>query len=421
VKRKPLNIVLYVNSFLPNIGGKQVVVYYLAKALQELGHKVRVVGPGGWRKNKSYKFPFPLHRFAGLGTGKLNEKFEGKKWAAYLYERVRFIALQRDVKKYGCDVIHAHTTYPNGYLAAKLSEKTNIPLVITPHGHDIHTIPELDFGQRLNPKLNARIWYAVGRAHALTAISENIREALIDADADNKKISMIPNGVDLERFSKKINGDVRSQLDFPPDAKIIVSVGQFHPRKGHDVLIRAMTDILKQEPLARLVIIGKSDPSLTQLLDELNLNEIVNLTGPIKAPSLTQADQDSNEQSDQNDFLAAILQNGECYVSAGVSEGSEGLSLAVLDAMASSLPVVASDISGNRDVISEAENGFLVMPGSYEKLAQAILKLLFDNEMCQQMGAKARVVASAYAWSEIAKKYEFLYRETIEAAHSKVN
>jgi glycosyltransferase involved in cell wall biosynthesis len=351
----------------------------------------------------------------------LNKKFGNKKWATYLYERVRFLALQRDVKKFGCDVMHAHTTYPNGYLAAKLSDKTNIPLIITPHGHDIHTIPELDFGQRLNPKLNARICYAVGRAFALTAISENIREALIDADADNKKITMIPNGVDLERFSKKIDSDVKSQLDFPPDAKIIVTVGQFHPRKGHDVLIRAMTDILKQEPLARLVIIGKSDPSLTQLLDELNLNEIVNLTGPIKAPSLTQVDQDSNKQSGQIDYLAAILQNSECYVSSGVSEGSEGLSLAVLDAMASSLPVVASDISGNRDIISEGENGYLIVPGSYEKLAQAILKLLSDDKMRQKMGDQARVVATAYAWSEIAKQYESLYRETIEAAHLKMS
>ena len=421
MKEKPLNIILYVNSFLPNIGGKQVVVYYLAKALQELGHKVRVVGPGGRNENKNYKFPFPLHRFAGLGTGRLNRKFKNNNWVTYLYEKVRFHALQTDVRKFGCDVIHAHTTYPNGFLAAKLCDKIDIPLVITPHGHDIHTIPELDFGQRLNSVLNARICYAVDRASALTAISENICEALIDADADRKKITMIPNGVDLDRFSKKIEGDVKSQLNFPPDSKIIVTVGQFHPRKGHDVLIRAMTDILKHEPLARLVIIGKSDQSLSQLIDELSLNEVVNLTGPIKAPLLTQANQDSSEKRKQNDLLAEIFQNSECYVSAGISEGSEGLSLAVLDAMASSLPVVASDISGNRDVITEGENGFLVVPGSSEKLAHAILKLLSNNETRQKMGIQARKIASEFAWSEIAKKYESLYRKTIDVALSKVN
>ena len=65
---------------MPTIGGKQFVVYYLAKSLQKLGHNVRVVSPGSWRKDKLNQFPFPVHKYAGLGTGRLKRKFENVEW-----------------------------------------------------------------------------------------------------------------------------------------------------------------------------------------------------------------------------------------------------------------------------------------------------------------------------------------------------
>ena len=85
MKDKPLNIILYVNSFLPNIGGKQFVVYYLAKALQDLGHKVCAVGPGAWWRYRNYNLPFPVYRSAYFGTGKLNTKFGSFKFITKIY------------------------------------------------------------------------------------------------------------------------------------------------------------------------------------------------------------------------------------------------------------------------------------------------------------------------------------------------
>ncbi len=411
VENKPLKIVLYVNSFLPNIGGKEFVVYYLAKALQELGHDVRIVGPSAWWKNRSYKFPFPVHRYPYFGTGRLNKKFAKFNWVTKCYEAIRLWALSINIKKFGCDIIHAHNTYPNGYVAACLYEKTNIPLIITPHGEDIQIIPELEFGLRLNPKLNTRINHSLTNAYALTAISENVYKALLDANAEKEKINMIPNGVDLERFSKHNELDVRQCLGFPENSKLVVTVGQFHPRKGHDILIRAIHSILEHVPSVRLAVIGNSDSSLEKLVDELDLRGVVKLTGPIKSPSLTNADQQSSKDAKQEDLLAAILQNSECYVSAGIGEDSEGLSLAVLEAMAASIPIVASDISGNRDVVIDGENGFLVAPGNVEELGQAILKFLVNKPMQKEMGMKAKNTAEKFGWLEIAKQYESLYRK----------
>ena len=98
-----MKVVLYVNSFLPTLGGKQFVVHHLAKSLQELGHSPRVLGPSGIWKHRHLRMPYPVHRWPKL-RGLLREQT----WVAQL-------AL--DTAIWGCDVIHAHMTYPNGYMA----------------------------------------------------------------------------------------------------------------------------------------------------------------------------------------------------------------------------------------------------------------------------------------------------------------
>lgn len=413
---KSLKIVLYVNSFLPTIGGKQFVVYCLARALKELGHDVRVVSPGGFRKLRRLKYPFKVHRFGGFSIGKYTNGYKRNWWVIKVYETIRLWVLRININRFGCDILHAHTTYPDGYTAVRLAENTNIPVVITPHGEDIQVIPELEFGMMLIPKLKTRISYSLNGAHVLTAISKSVYTALLDANASKDKIKMIPNGVDTDRFSKnrEINIDVKEWLGVPRNTKLIVTIGQFHPRKGHDLLIRAMHLIVKHEPLARLIIIGESDSSLEKLIDELELNEFVILAGQIKPPLFTYDDSQFNSRSEQIDHVVAILQNSECYVSAGIGEDSEGLSLAVLEAMATSVPVVASNISGNRDVVVDGENGLLVTPGNYELMAAAILNIITDVEMRKKMSSSARKSADRFTWLEIAKQYESVYLRACE-------
>jgi glycosyltransferase involved in cell wall biosynthesis len=103
----------------------------------------------------------------------------------------------------GFDVVHAHTTYPNGYAAARTRRFSAAPLIITPHGEDINVIPELGFGARLDPQKNRKIEFALRHARTVTAISETIVASLQDAGVPPGRIVRIPNGVDLERFRSK--------------------------------------------------------------------------------------------------------------------------------------------------------------------------------------------------------------------------
>ena len=253
-----MNIVLYVQSFLPSLGGRELVVHYLARSLQSLGHRVRVVIPGGFWCYRNIRLGYPVHR-----------------WPTLRGRAAKYVMLPQlllDTTLWGCDVIHAHSTYSSGYIASLLKKVRNVPLVITPHGEDIHVIPEIGFGQRLDPIQRPKIEYALKNADVVTAISGSIKASLLDAGTAPEKIREIPNGVDLERFQKTSGTDVRRWLGLPPDARLLVTVGNYHPRKGHESLLRAMPYILKSEPRARLVIVGRNSGELLPLIDFNGLN-----------------------------------------------------------------------------------------------------------------------------------------------------
>lgn len=385
-----LNIILYVNSFLPKIGGREMVVFHLANELHDLGHQVRIVGPSGWWRHRKVKFNYPVHRWPTL--------------RGLFREQVAFTNLFLDTTLYGCDVIHAHNTYPTGYTASWLKLVKNIPLVITPHGVDIQTIPEIGHGLRLNSMLRPKIDRAVQSSELLTAISVNVESAILETGASKGKIRMIPNGVDIDRFQRKNANDIRGSFGLQKETKLILTVGNYERRRGHEELVKALPIILRSEPNTRLIIVGKKTEVLNPLIRELNLTDKVILTGSINPPSIEELD---------GDKLADICCSSDIYVSAGVNKDAEGLSLALLDGMAAGSLIVATNISGNRDIIRNGESGILVPPGDVDQLAVSIISALVDNDMSMRMIAESKKTIEKYSWREITKQYVDIYRESI--------
>ena len=389
-----MNIVLHVNSFLPHVGGREIVVHYLARELHRSGHRVRVLGPAGWIRHHSMKFEYPVHRWPTL-RGAASE-------AVY---RAR---LRLDLMLFGADVIHAHSTYPCGYTVAKTGSHHRLPLVITPHGEDIHMIPKIGFGLRLDAVLDHKIKVALKRAQLLTAISGSIQQSLLNAGAAESKIFNIPNGIDLERFQGDANSDIKRKLGLAENAKLILSVGNYHPRKGHDILIRSMPTILRRHPDARLVVVGRNPEVLERLARELGLMDKVVLTGPIDFEPSDPVRWSGGRGG--SDLLAELYKVCDVYVSASMDEGAEGLSLALLDAMGARKPVVATAISGNKDLIVDGETGFLVSPGNPKAIADAVIKILEDSNLGGNLGERAGAVAKRYSWEIVAKQYLAVYR-----------
>jgi glycosyltransferase involved in cell wall biosynthesis len=265
--------------------------------------------------------------------------------------------------------------------------------------------------------LNQKIMFAVKNADVVTAISNNIGNALIDAGASPDRVRLIPNGVDITRFNRQPSPAIRQWLGVKPEARLIVTIGRYNPRKGQDYLVRAMPIILAKEPRAVLVIIGDKTEALSPLIKQLALDGKVVLTGGIRPSKsiLTPGDK-SPGQADEPDYLAELLCSSELYVSAGIQNNAEGLSLAVLEAMAAGLPVVGTAISGNTDVIVEGDNGYLVNPADESSLADGILRVLQQEPNQDRMRARARETSAQYDWIKIAHKYVETYQEAIKIA-----
>lgn len=396
--RKPLNILLYSNSFLPQVGGREMVVFHLAKALAEAGHNARVVSPGGWWSQRNAVYPFAVQRWPRL-PGLSRETAEQ-------------IQLTANIARYGCDVIHAHATYPAGYAARQYKRFSHIPLVITPHGEDIHIIPEIGHGMRLNPVYARKIEQVLNTAEYLTAISDSVVKSLIDAGAPESRIVQIANGVDFTRFDGSAKVAIRDRYSIAAGKRIVLTVGNYVRRRGHEELVRSFPAVVAKHPDAHLVIVGRGTEVLQPVISELGIAESVTLTGAV-------APRELDYRSD--DLVGAFYAESDVYVAPGMSEGSEGLSLALLDAMASGAAIVATNISGNRDVIRHAENGMLVAPGEPAALAEGINSLLRDRAASLQYRQQALSDVKPLSWNRIAQQYVEVYRQAIASVRQNSN
>ncbi len=397
---------------MPTLGGRELVVHYLARSLHELGCDVRVVGPTGIMRYRNIQFQYPVHRYPTLIRVSSGKSILSSK----LNDYQNYYKLKYDITKFGCDIIHAHTTYPTAYVASLVTKKNSkIPLVLTPHGVDIHTIPHLNHGMRLNPILKPKIEMALSAADYVTSISEGMEQSIIDAGTDGRKIVRIPNGVDIKRYSSPVDFDVRSHFEIDKHAELIVTVGNYHPRKGHEVILEAMPSILRTNPHAHLLIVGRNTEKLMSKIKKYGIERNVTLTGTVPFSVNDSTIVVDGEFRQGQDILAAIYQSSQLYISAGTEYGAEGLSLAVLEAMASGLPIVASRISGNVDIVKEGGNGYLVEPSNPDQIADKVHYLLANQNKKIELSSNAKNTALEYGWVEIAKKYLKLYKKTFAA------
>ncbi len=385
-----LNIVLYSNSFLPHVGGREIVVYHLAKALVEAGHYARVVCPGGWWSYRKYSYPFEVQRWPKIpGLSNL---------------RSSQLNLAANIARHGCDVINTHSTYLAGYVALQHKGYSKLPLIITPHGEDIHVIPEIGHGLRLIPEYAEKIKKVLNSAERMTAISESVVSSLLDAGAPREKIVDIPNGVDFTRFTGGQKIDVRAKFSIPANKRILLTVGNYVRRRGHEELVRSMPGIVANDSDAHLVIVGRGTDVLESIIEELHVKDNITLTGAVQPVEM-------DHRAD--DIVGALYRESEVYVAPGMSEGSEGLSLALLDAMAAGSCIVATDISGNRDLIQDKNNGLLVKPGDPGAIAIGVTKMFGDSVLQESYKAQALVDVQPYDWKTIAEQYVDTYRKAI--------
>jgi len=277
--------------------------------------------------------------------------------------------LARLIKEWGIDVVHSHDDRPLIH-AAPAAVLAGAGLVHTRHGQSIG----LSRRQMRLICLGARL------SAFFVCVSADSTRLAIEQGIAPSKLRTIWNGVDLDHYS----------YTGPHCGGPITCVARLSPEKGIDTLIRAASLTVRQNPLVRFQIAGDGvcRPMLQRLIVELGLGQHVHLLGQVRD-------------------IKTLLDKAGLFV---LPSRSEGISLTLLEAMARGLPVVATRVGGNNEVVIPGETGLLVPPEDATALAAALLRLQGQPEQGRAMGlAGRRRVESHFGIRRMIVAYEALY------------
>jgi len=357
-----------------NIGGIGTYTLSLAKALKAKGVDVFVASGGGML--------VPELAAGGVSHIKIDILTKSE-----LNPRVfrAIFEVRGLVRKLDIDVIHAQTRVAHviGFFVSKLCRAG---FVTTCHGFFTRRI-----GRVLLPAWGDRV----------IAISEAVQEHLVkDFHVKRDRISLIHNGIDVKKFlkdfSQKEKDDLKDRFGLRKDHSIVGTVARFTPDKGHDVLLYALYEILKEKPNVQMAFVGdgKERPRIMDLTQRLNLSENVIFVKP---------------QINTVNILSII------DVFMFTPRRKEGFGIGLLEALASGKPVVATNVGGISSIIEDGVNGFLVEPSRPELLVKPTLRLLKDKELYHKMSQAGREkVIERFSINGMANRVQTLYKEVAE-------
>jgi len=337
--------ILFITTHL-NTGGITKYIATLSKGLIDNGHKIFIASSGGGREEE----------FLSMGCSLVKLDIKTKSELDY---RIYFAAikLKKFILEKNIDIVHSQTriTQVMGKILSMICHK---PYLSTCHGF---------FKKRLSRAI-APCW-----GDAVIAISSAVKDHLTeDFHVPEEKIFLVNNGIDLSEFPL---GDKRTKLvlrsKFHLSGEPVVGIiARLSDVKGQDILIKAMSDVVKEIPNAKLLIVGegKKEFVLRKLAEELSLSEHV-----VFYPTVNKT----------NEVLSML----DVFV---MPSRQEGLGLSIMEAQASGLCVVASAVGGIPSLIKDGKTGILVESENVNLLAKGIVKALTDKEFSQRMGEESR-------------------------------
>lgn len=275
------------------------------------------------------------------------------------------------------DLIHAFFGVPCGFLAML----TGKPYIVSLRGSDVPFYSEKfkKLDKFVFQYLDKIIWK---KAKYVIANSEGLRD-LAYKTYNKKKIDVIYNGVDIDKYypSKKF-----------PQKFIVVSTSRLIERKGLDYLIKAFKDFSRQ----------KEDSELRFYGDGAQANELKQLTENEKIARKVHFYGDTSREKLQEE-----LRKSSVFVLPSLNEG---MSNALLEAMASGLPVIATDVGGTKELVN-GDNGFVIRQKNVKDIQDALEKLYLDNKLRVNMGRRSREKAEKMSWKNMADSYLSLYKK----------
>ena len=294
------------------------------------------------------------------------KRFDGALMALGAAPTVRRLVRERRI-----DVLDVHFGYPDGAAGRLLARWFDLPFVLTLRGKE---------ARQAGSALRNVLMRAVRAADRIVTVSSALRALAVQLGADPARVQVIGNGVDARRFQPLPRGDARRALGLAEDAQVLISVGTLVERKGFHRVIALLPRLALRHPNLIFLIVGGAGPEgddsvrLRAQVASLGLQQRVRFVGPL-AP----------------DALREALSAADVFVLASRYEGWANV---LLEAMACGLPVVATDVGGNAEVVCDRSLGRIVRLGDASALDGALEEAL-DADWDH---ATIRAYAESHAW-----------------------
>lgn len=283
------------------------------------------------------------------------------------------------------DILHIHYAIPTGVSAYLTKLITNVPVVITAHGSDIHILG-------VDPSYNPIISHAFQNVDGISTVSKFMKKEIYDKFAKNQDVRVIYNPIDIEKYQKVETQICDFRLQYDTN---FVHVSNFRPVKDTPFIVEAFAEVLKEKPDLGLILVGEGPErkKCEELACKLGIRDNVIFQGV-------------------RSYIAPIYNCATALLSASKNE-SFGLTLA--EAMACETPAIAPRVGGVPEVIDHEVNGYIYELGDKKGLVDYMIKLLNDEELKDRLGKAGREkVVNNFSGSEIAEEYIEWYKKILK-------
>ncbi len=394
--------ILVVTSVFPNSKQPTLGIFVRERMFKVAKHcELKVIAPVPWfpfagRIKKGYRPSVPYFEMQD-GIEVYHPRFFNipgflKFLDGFFFFLSSIVTIRQVGKKFDFDIIDSHFVYPDGVgavLLGKLFKK-----------HVTITVRESEIRRFLKSFLSgAQITYAMRSASKVFTVSQDLKNAVVDAGILERTVVVVPNGVDIKKFKPMDQRKARCELGLPYHKKIIISVGWLIERKGFHKIISVLPSLKKAVPdLLYLIIggaptVGNYEPVLRRMIKELNLQDDVIMVG-----------------TQPHDSLCKWLSASDLFC---LATSNEGWANVFLEAMACGLPVATTTAGGNREAVPGEDYGLFFDRGFESDIAEAIIRALqkdWDrdkiinyarsntwNERVDQLLAQFGAIAGSYA------------------------
>lgn len=367
----------------PTFGGSGVVATELGKALADRGHQVHFI---------TYNQPARLDFFS---ANLFYHEVSVSKYPLFDYQPYELALASRmvDVVRFEkLDILHVHYAIPHAsaaFMAKQILQTYGIyiPVVTTLHGTDITLVGK-------DRTFKPVVTFSINKSDGVTAVSQNLRDNTYEFFNIERDIKVIPNFIDLSRFSLKAKDHFKRAIA-PEGEKILIHTSNFRKVKRTEDVVKIFAKVIQEIP-SKLLMVGdggeRSD--CEQLCRDLGVSDNVRFLG-------------------KQDAIEEILSVSDLFL---MPSQSESFGLAALEAMACKVPVISSNAGGLPELNIDGVTGYLKDVGDVDGMAEKAIYMLQDEARLAQFKDNALARAKEFDLTNILPMYENYYTEVLEQA-----